>query len=63
VKGAGPQAARTRTVIAPTSSTLLDAEARGLPTVVRASPHYYNSEEEIARALEAIPHCTLSGSR
>jgi selenocysteine lyase/cysteine desulfurase len=36
------------------SSTLLDATARALPTVVRASPHYYNTEEEISRALEVI---------
>jgi cysteine desulfurase/selenocysteine lyase len=36
------------------SSTLLDATARALPTVVRASPHYYNSEEEISRTLEVI---------
>lgn len=33
------------------SSTLLDAEARGLPPVVRASPHYYNSEDEIDRLV------------
>jgi selenocysteine lyase/cysteine desulfurase len=36
------------------SSTLLDATARDLPTRVRASPHYYNSEEEIGRFLEAV---------
>lgn len=36
------------------SSTLLDATARGLPDVVRASPHYFNSEDEIARAIAVI---------
>ncbi|WP_159997584.1 aminotransferase class V-fold PLP-dependent enzyme [Roseomonas sp. 18066] len=35
-------------------STLLDAEARSLPLLVRASPHCYNSEEEIDRLLEAL---------
>ena len=36
------------------SSTRLDAEARHLPPVVRASPHYYNTEDEIDRL---IAHC------
>ncbi len=36
------------------SSTLLDAMARRLPTVVRASPHYYNSEDEIGRLTTMI---------
>lgn len=36
------------------SSTLLDAMARGLPTVVRASPHYYNTEDELGRLVAAI---------
>ena len=36
------------------SSTLLDATARALPVVVRASPHYYNSEDEIDRLTAMV---------
>jgi cysteine desulfurase / selenocysteine lyase len=36
------------------SSTRLDAEARSLPPVVRASPHYYNSEKEIDRLVKLV---------
>ncbi|MFZ1425629.1 MAG: aminotransferase class V-fold PLP-dependent enzyme [Geminicoccaceae bacterium] len=36
------------------SSTLLDATARRLPTLVRASPHCYNNEDEVDRLLETI---------
>jgi selenocysteine lyase/cysteine desulfurase len=36
------------------SSTLLDATARDLPPLVRASPHCYNAEAEIDRTLEVI---------
>jgi selenocysteine lyase/cysteine desulfurase len=36
------------------SSTLLDAVARKLPPVVRASPHYYNNEDEIGALVDAI---------
>ena len=35
-------------------STLLDSTARQLPTMFRASPHYYNTEEELDRFVEAI---------
>lgn len=36
------------------SSTLIDAEKRGLPSLVRASPHYYNSEDEIERLVKTV---------
>ena len=36
------------------SSTRLDAEARSLPAVARASPHYYNTEAEIDQLLECV---------
>jgi selenocysteine lyase/cysteine desulfurase len=36
------------------SSTLLDARTRQLPDLVRASVHYYNTEEEVARFAAAV---------
>jgi selenocysteine lyase/cysteine desulfurase len=36
------------------SSTRLDAEARTLPDLVRASVHYYNTENEIDRFVSAL---------
>lgn len=36
------------------SSTRLDAEARALPNLVRASIHYYNTDDEIDRFIRAL---------
>jgi cysteine desulfurase/selenocysteine lyase len=36
------------------SSTRIDAELRSLPPVVRASPHYYNTESEIDRLIDHL---------
>ncbi|QBR03414.1 aminotransferase class V-fold PLP-dependent enzyme [Paraburkholderia pallida] len=36
------------------SVTLLDSLARGLPTLLRASPHYYNTSSEVTAFAEAI---------
>jgi cysteine desulfurase / selenocysteine lyase len=42
------------TSVAPPSSTLLDTEDRNLGPLVRASVHYYNTEEEVSRFCEAL---------
>ncbi|MFT4121674.1 aminotransferase class V-fold PLP-dependent enzyme [Bradyrhizobium sp.] len=36
------------------SSTRIDAELRSLPPVVRASPHYYNTEAEVDRLISHL---------
>ncbi|KYG19592.1 aminotransferase class V [Bradyrhizobium sp. AT1] len=36
------------------SSTRIDAELRALPHVVRASPHYYNTEAEVDRLIDHL---------
>ena len=44
--------------VIPPSSTRLDTEARHLSPLMRASPHYYNTRDEIDRfitALDALP--------
>lgn len=40
--------------VSPPASTPIDATTRRLPPVVRASPHYYNSEDEIAAVIARV---------
>lgn len=40
--------------VSQTPSTRLDMEDRGLTQIVRASVHYYNSEDEVARFCSAV---------
>ena len=45
---------RVHVVASRRSSTLLDMEARGLDALVRASVHYYNTDDELERAAAAV---------
>jgi cysteine desulfurase/selenocysteine lyase len=47
---------RINTSVTATSSTLLDMEDRNLEALVRASIHYYNTEEEVSRFCETLEH-------
>jgi cysteine desulfurase / selenocysteine lyase len=50
-------ALRTQSInisVSPREYTLLDMQARELPAVLRASVHYYNTDEEIARFCAAL---------
>lgn len=40
------------------SSTRLDAEARNLPTILRAAPHYYNTNKDIDQLISALKTMT-----
>jgi cysteine desulfurase/selenocysteine lyase len=45
---------RINVTVSPRSSTLLDSSARALPDLVRASVHYYNTDEELDRLVETV---------
>jgi selenocysteine lyase/cysteine desulfurase len=47
-------AVRMNVTVAEADSARLDMEARGLEAVVRASPHYYNTEEEVSRFSDEV---------
>lgn len=48
------QKPRINVNVSAAASTRLDMEARGLTSVVRASVHYYNSEEEVERFCKVL---------
>lgn len=61
VDGADPAAIRgalrdrhVNVSVSPRTSTLLDATQRALPDLLRASVHYYNTEEEVERFARAL---------
>ncbi len=65
VDGQEPQAIRRKLAeqkinvsVSAAGSTRLDMEARALRSVLRASVHYYNSEEEIERFCQAVSRMT-----
>ncbi|NBB86212.1 MAG: aminotransferase class V-fold PLP-dependent enzyme [Bacteroidetes bacterium] len=56
------QALRTQHInvsVSPPSSTLLDATRRSLPPLVRASVHYYNTDEELDVLQQALRSLTI----
>lgn len=43
--------------VIPPHMTFLDSNARDLPVLMRASPHYYNTEDELDRFCKALAAC------
>lgn len=54
-------AQRINVSVSPRAYTLLDMSARQLENVIRASVHYYNTEDEVNRFCAAIAEITHSG--
>ncbi len=50
----GLRARHINTSVTDLGSTYLDMSARGLDRMVRASVHYYNTEDEVAQLVEAV---------
>ena len=49
------------TSVSPADSTLLDMEGRGLDGLVRASVHYYNSEDEVEKFCKVLESVISKG--
>ena len=47
-------AAGINTTVTVPADDPLDTEERGLPALLRLSPHYYNTEAELDRAVEVV---------
>jgi cysteine desulfurase/selenocysteine lyase len=45
---------RINVTVSATSSAVIDSLQRGLPDLVRASAHYFNTEDELDRAVECV---------
>ncbi len=43
------------------AAAVIDMDRKGAPSAVRISPHYYNTEEEIARAVEELAAVAAEG--
>ena len=50
---------RINVTVAPAEAARLDMDARGIASMVRASLHYYNTEDEIERFCAVLAGCTL----
>jgi selenocysteine lyase/cysteine desulfurase len=48
------RAQRINVSVSPREYTLLDMDARGFPALIRASVHYYNTEEEVERFVKVL---------
>jgi selenocysteine lyase/cysteine desulfurase len=55
--------ARVNVTISDPASTLLDATARSLPNIVRASPHYYNTDEEVDQVAGQVERLAAAARR
>jgi selenocysteine lyase/cysteine desulfurase len=70
VDGVAPEHVRERLLadgvtvsVSSESSTRLDMTERGLPAVVRASPHYFVSPEDLEAAVEAVARISAPARR
>jgi selenocysteine lyase/cysteine desulfurase len=54
---------RINVTVSETSSAVIDALERRLPDLVRASVHYFNTDEELERAADCVRAAARSHER